>query len=106
MDPKQEKRKAFIINFLYFIIMVLVIYIVLKKLFPVFLPFIIGLFIAMILNPMIHFASTMDGVMKNLEKIKENSFKCGKKELNEIDATFDIRDNKNCKRVYEFVKNN
>ncbi|MCI8505261.1 MAG: sporulation integral membrane protein YtvI [Lachnospiraceae bacterium] len=55
MDGKLEKRKAFIINFLYFIILVGVLYFVLKKLFPIFLPFVIGLLIAAFLNPLIRF---------------------------------------------------
>ena len=57
-------------------------------------------------NPMIHFASTMEEVMANLETIKENNFKCGKKEVEAIEKFFNLRDNENCKRVYEFVKNN
>ncbi len=55
MEEKLEKRKAFIINFLYFIILVGVLYFVLKKLFPIFLPFVIGLLIAIVLNPWIRF---------------------------------------------------
>ncbi|MCD2492454.1 sporulation integral membrane protein YtvI [Lacrimispora sp. NSJ-141] len=57
MNEKLEKRKAFIINFLYFIIMVGVLYFILKKLFPIFLPFVIGLLVAVILNPVIRFLS-------------------------------------------------
>lgn len=53
METKLEKRKAFIINFLYFIIVVGVLYFVLKKLFPIFLPFVVGLLIALLLNPAI-----------------------------------------------------
>ncbi len=54
-QEKLEKRKAFIINFLYVIILVGVLYFVLKKLFPIFLPFVIGLLIAVLLNPLIRF---------------------------------------------------
>ncbi len=55
MNSRMEKRKAFIIKFLYFIIVVGVLYFVLKKLFPIFLPFVIGLAVACILNPLIRF---------------------------------------------------
>lgn len=57
MDGKLEKRKAFIINFLYFIIVVGVLYFILKKVFPIFLPFVIGLLFAVLLNPVIRFVT-------------------------------------------------
>lgn len=56
-------------------------------------------------NPMIHFASTIEDVFEELEKIKKNHFKCGKEEEKAIEEFFTIRDDKNCKRVYDFVKN-
>ena len=62
MDGKLEKRKAFIINFLYFIILVGVLYFILKKLFPIFLPFVIGLLIAALLNPLIRFLTVRTNV--------------------------------------------
>ena len=57
-------------------------------------------------NPMINFAKTLEDVLKALEKIKKNNFKCDKKELEAIDSYFNVRDKENCKRVYDFVKNN
>ncbi|MCI8465246.1 MAG: sporulation integral membrane protein YtvI [Lachnospiraceae bacterium] len=62
MEEKLEKRKAFIINFLYFIILVGVLYFILKKLFPIFLPFVIGLLIAVFLNPFIRFLTSRTNI--------------------------------------------
>ncbi len=62
MEERLEKRKAFIINFLYFVILVGVLYFVLKKLFPIFLPFVIGLLIAVVLNPLIRFLTAKTNV--------------------------------------------
>lgn len=66
MDGKLEKRKAFIINFLYFIILVGVLYFVLKKLFPIFLPFVIGLLIAILLNPPLRFLTARTGISRKV----------------------------------------
>ena len=66
MDEKLNKRKAFIINFLFFIIVVGVFYVVLKKLFPIFLPFVIGLAIAVLLNPLIRFLTDKTKVSRKL----------------------------------------
>ncbi len=65
MDMKQEKRKAFIINFLYFIIVVGVLYFILKKLFPIFLPFVIGFLIAAVLNPLIRWIISKTGMKRS-----------------------------------------
>ena len=55
-------------------------------------------------NPMIHHTNDLNGVFKHLNQLKKNNFKCGKDELNEIHSFFSLRDNQNCKRVYEFIK--
>ena len=66
MEERLEKRKAFIINFLYFVILVGVLYFVLKKLFPIFLPFVIGLLIAVLLNPLIRFLTAKTNVSRKI----------------------------------------
>ena len=71
MDEKLNKRKAFIINFLFFIIVVGVFYVVLKKLFPIFLPFVIGLAIAVLLNPLIRFLT--DKTKRHFQKFRKKT---------------------------------
>ncbi len=62
METKLDKRKAFIINFLYFIIAAGVLYFCLTKLFPIFLPFILGLAVAVLLNPLIRLICKKTGL--------------------------------------------
>ena len=66
MDTKLDKRKAFIINFLYFIIAAGVLYFCLTRLFPIFLPFILGLAVAALLNPLIRFLCRKTGLGRKL----------------------------------------
>lgn len=54
MDPnKTELRKAFIINFLYFLLLAGAVFFILKNFLPMFAPFLIGFMVASLLTPLI-----------------------------------------------------
>ncbi|MFV0343694.1 MAG: sporulation integral membrane protein YtvI [Anaerocolumna sp.] len=48
-----EKQKAFLIRFLYFLVILLVVYFGIKYALPLFMPFVIGLIVASLLRPVI-----------------------------------------------------
>ena len=52
-----EKRKNFIINIIYFALIITIVYIVIKYVLGLVMPFIIGLIVALLLRPVINFAS-------------------------------------------------
>lgn len=60
-----EKQRAFIIRFAYFILIAALIFVGFKYILPLFMPFVIGFFIACIVRPMINFV---------LEKTKLNTY--------------------------------
>jgi len=52
-----EKRKNFIINIIYFALIIAIVYIVIKYVLGLLMPFIIGFIVALLLKPVINFAS-------------------------------------------------
>ena len=56
-------------------------------------------------SPMINFAKTSNEAIKQLEKLKKQNFKNNKDAQLAIEKYFNLQDNQNCKRVYEFIKN-
>jgi sporulation integral membrane protein YtvI len=64
-----DRRKRFIINFLYFIILGGIFLFILKWFVPMFLPFIIGFLIAAVLAPLIKWIARKTGVKRNLVSI-------------------------------------
>ncbi len=52
-----EKRKNFIINIIYFALIITIVYIVIKYVLGLVMPFIIGFIVALLLRPVINFAS-------------------------------------------------
>ncbi|SHJ79998.1 sporulation integral membrane protein YtvI [Hathewaya proteolytica DSM 3090] len=59
-----EKKRAFIIDFVYAVIVIMLVYIGIKYVVPKFMPFIIGLAVAMILKPLINFISRKTGIKR------------------------------------------
>jgi sporulation integral membrane protein YtvI len=52
-----EKRKNFIINIIYFVLIIAIVYIVIKYVLGLVMPFIIGFIVALLLKPIINFVS-------------------------------------------------
>ena len=64
-----EKKRSFIINILYFGLMVLILFVLLKYALPLLMPFVIGFVIAYLLKRPIRFASTKLKVNRKLVAI-------------------------------------
>lgn len=56
-------------------------------------------------SPMINFAKTSNEAIKQLEKLKKQNFQNNKDAQLAIAKYFNLQDNQNCQRVYEFIKN-
>lgn len=57
-------------------------------------------------TPLLKQTETLQGVINLLEEYNKNGYKINKKTENAIKKFFPIRDNKNCERTYNFIKNN
>ena len=64
-----EKKRSFIINILYFGLMVLILFVLLKYALPLLMPFVIGFVIAYLLKRPIRFVSTKLKVNRKLVAI-------------------------------------
>lgn len=64
-----QKRKAFIINIIYFVIIVGICYFVFKELLPMFFPFVFGFAVAMLLTPLINFLTVRWKINRKLAAI-------------------------------------
>lgn len=66
---KLENQKAFLIKFAFYTLIIGIVYLSIKYLLPILLPFVIGIIIAFILRPVIDFISRKSRIHRNLVSI-------------------------------------
>ena len=64
-----QDKKAFIINCVFFVLLAGIVLFVLRELLPMFAPFVIGLVVAAVLSPLIHWISEKTKIKQNLISI-------------------------------------
>jgi len=76
-DMTLEKRKSFIINVIYFALIIAIVYITIKYVLGLFMPFIIGFIVALSLKPSINFLSGKLRIHKKIVAIVLVLLFCG-----------------------------